>query len=56
MLFTIEPLSQGDRAFNSTYPPEPIRVVIELDNSFEENSDNSRRGCNDRDCGGCGPD
>src|SRR5260370_7046911 len=24
----IEPLSQGDRAFNSTYPPEPIRVPL----------------------------
>jgi hypothetical protein len=26
----IEPLSQGDRAFNSTYPPEPIRVSVTL--------------------------
>jgi hypothetical protein len=25
-----EPLSQGDRAFNSTYPPEPIRVSVAL--------------------------
>ncbi len=25
-LLAIEPLSQGDRAFNSTYPPEPVRV------------------------------
>ena len=27
----IEPLSQGDRAFNSTYSPEPIRVSVALD-------------------------
>ena len=26
----IEPLPQGDRAFNSTYPPEPIRVSVAL--------------------------
>src|SRR5260370_16005057 len=29
-LLAIEPLSQGDRAFNSTYPPEPIRVSVAL--------------------------
>jgi hypothetical protein len=27
----IEPLSQGDWAFNSTYSPEPIRVSVALD-------------------------
>jgi hypothetical protein len=29
-LLAIEPLSQGDRAFNPTYPPEPIRVSVAL--------------------------
>src|ERR1700738_1501505 len=29
-LLAIEPLSQGDRAFNSTWPPEPIRVSVTL--------------------------
>jgi hypothetical protein len=29
-LLAIESLSQGDRAFNSTYPPEPIRVSVAL--------------------------
>ena len=27
-LLAIEPLSQGDRAFNSTYPVEPARVSV----------------------------
>jgi len=36
-LFAIEPLSQGDRAFNSTYSPEPSRVsVVSLRNMSGE--------------------
>ena len=48
-LFAIEPLSQGDRAFNSTYLPEPIRVSVRsLRNMSDErkhhaNAFNARR-------------
>src|SRR6266852_7068647 len=48
-LLAIEPLSQGDRAFNSTYLPEPIRVSVRsLRNRSDErkhhaNAFNARR-------------
>src|SRR2546430_10817916 len=48
-LLAIEPLSQGDRAFNSTYLPEPIRVSVRsLRNMSDErkhhaNAFNARR-------------
>jgi len=42
-LLAIEPLSQGDRAFNSTYPPEPIRVSVR---SLRSMSDERRHHAN----------